>query len=592
MKLSTFSIRNQLNTLVGMLLLMFLVISGVALGQLSRSNERQVQMYESRVVPMQDLKQVSDMYAVQLVDTTHKVQHGMTTWAQGLEMLRQAELNIKRSWLRYKQRELSSTEQALVTEAETLMAAGDDAIRRAKQILTRRDQGALEAFGLQELYQVVDPITQQLDRLVQLEQTQAQRHYTEAQRDYAVMQVALAGMALGFTLAGLWLAWLIVRNVRSPLQQAQEAADRIAQGNLSQAVAFEGNNEVAHLLRSLNAMQDQLRGQDDQRWVKTHASDIGTSMQLADSYTELGHVFLSKVVPLVGAGHAVFYVMNPEHRLQLLSTYGFQERKELSHLYELGQGLVGQCALERQSITLNEPPPDYVRINSGLGDGVPRCILLLPVMQREEVLGIVEIAGFHTFTSRETALLDALLPLLAMNLEILQRKMRTQRLLEQTQEQAQRMENKAAQLEEQAVEMEAQQAEQLDTEAWYRSIIESAPDGMLVVNEAGVIILCNSQIEQIFGYAQEELLGQPVEMLVPDDVRSQHPQKRERFMKAEGYRPIESGMALRGRHKNGQEFPAEFGLSMLPTRSARGRCVAVSVRDITHRQASSQAVAK
>lgn len=585
-KLSNFSIRSQLYAAVGGLLLILLGISTLALYQLGRANERLVEMYSQRLVPVENLKVVSDMYAIQIVDTVHKVQHSALSWQSGLENIRSAEVAVTKHWRLYLSHELTDAEKDMAAEAEALMSMVNTSVVRLKTLMAKEDRKGLAQFSIEDLYVNVDPITMHLAKMIGLQQTQARASYEASQADYDRMRGTLLGVLGVLVVVGMGIGWLASRGVRRPLIRAQQAAQRIAQGDLSKSIHVEGSNEVAQLLHALQVMQAKLVEQEDQRWVKSHASEITTAMQQADTYTELGQVFLSRLAPLVSAGHAVFYVMNPEKRLQLLSTYGYKERKELNNLYEVGESLVGQCALEKSPITLTDPPSDYIRISSGLGDGVPVALVLLPVLKLDEVLGVLELAAFHQFTARELALMDALAPMMALNLEILQRKMRTQRLLEETQDQAQRMEKQAAQLEEQAVEMEAQQAELMDTEAWYRSIVESAPDGMLVVNEAGTIILCNARLEEVFGYEHGELLGQAVEVLVPASIRAGHPQKRARFMASDGYRPIESNMALRGRRKNGEEFPGEFGLSVLPTRGSRGRCVAVSVRDISKRKAT------
>lgn len=583
MKLSNFSIRSQLVTLIGTLLLIVLGLSGVALFQLGRANDRLIEMYQEALLPMEDLKIVSDMYAVEVVDTVHKVQHQAITWAQGRDKVRAAEARLVLHWRRYLSHPRPEAEQVMAADAEALMSLANATIVQLKTTLAAEDGPALAAFSVQRLYQTVDPITAQIGMLIESRENRARWAYQTSQTDYARTRAIFVALLVLLATVGLVLGGVVVRGVRRSLLQAQQAAQRIAQGDLSQRLVVEGNNESAQLMRALNQMQEQLQGQEDQRWVKGHVAEITAALQQANSYTELGQVFLSRTAPLLGAGHAVFYVMNPDGRLQLLSTYGYQQRKELSNLYSVGEGLVGQCALERTPITVTHPPADYVRIASGLGDGVPVNIVLLPVLKLDEVLGVLELAAFHAFAPRELALLDTLVPMMALNLEILQRKMRVQRLLEESQDQALRMEKQAAQLEEQAVEMEAQQADLMDTEAWYRSIVESSPDGLLVVNESGTIILCNARMEEVFGYACGELLGQAVEVLVPDSVRAHHPQNRARFMASEGFRSIESGLALRGRRKNGEEFAAEFGLSLLPARGARGRCVAVSVRDISHR---------
>ncbi|MCX7143861.1 MAG: PAS domain S-box protein, partial [Proteobacteria bacterium] len=296
--------------------------------------------------------------------------------------------------------------------------------------------------------------------------------------------------------------------------------------------------------------------------------------------------------PLLEIGHGVFYIFEEDdRRLRLLGSYAYRERKNLGQYFAIGEGLVGQCALEKAPIIIHEPPPDYIRIGSSLGEAVPRVIALLPVVRNDKLLAVIELASFNALDGTKQALLDALMPTLAMSIEILERNMRTQQLLGETQEQARRMEAQAARLEEQSVELEAQQTELKATEEWYRGIVESAPDGMLVADEHGAIILANPQIEAMFGYAIGELVGQPIEVLVPSAVRGGHVGLRDRYIKAGEARQMGDGnRRLVGARKDGSEFPVEIGLSKLPALGGRGACICASVRDITEKQRAAEEV--
>ncbi|EME67856.1 multi-sensor hybrid histidine kinase, partial [Paramagnetospirillum caucaseum] len=162
---------------------------------------------------------------------------------------------------------------------------------------------------------------------------------------------------------------------------------------------------------------------------------------------------------------------------------------------------------------------------------------------------------------------------------------RTQELLEETRRQAENMEKQAARLEEQSVELEAQQTEIKATETWYRGIIESAPDGMLVTDDRGVIILVNPQVGAMFGYPAGELVGRPVETLVPEAARSGHPAQRDGYIRQGDARQLAMrDRELRGVRKDGSEFPVEVGLSRLPAIGGRGLCVCASIRDVTERK--------
>lgn len=121
-----------------------------------------------------------------------------------------------------------------------------------------------------------------------------------------------------------------------------------------------------------------------------------------------------------------------------------------------------------------------------------------------------------------------------------------------------------------------------DSEAYFRTLLESAPDAMIIIDDRGKIAIVNAQAEAMFGYRRNEMLGQPVEDLLPKRLREKHVHHREGFAKKPSLRPMGVGLDLAARRRDGSEFPVEISLS--PVMSANGRFVSSVIRDVTARK--------
>jgi signal transduction histidine kinase/DNA-binding response OmpR family regulator/HPt (histidine-containing phosphotransfer) domain-containing protein len=244
------------------------------------------------------------------------------------------------------------------------------------------------------------------------------------------------------------LGFLTFRRIVNPIQALDKSVRTIADGQYGKEVPFtRATDETGGLARSIDVLKQGAAAMDEQRWVKSNVSRVSGSLQGATSIAAFGERLLSDVVPTIGGGVAAFYVFDEGTReLNRVADYGLAGAAGGSHVVKLGEGLVGQCARERRILSLTNLPAGYLRIESGLGQSPPVQATALPSMSKEALLGVLEIASFRALSAREMALLDELLPLVALSLEILQRNLRTEELLGQTQDQARQLEVQADEL--------------------------------------------------------------------------------------------------------------------------------------------------
>ncbi len=127
-----------------------------------------------------------------------------------------------------------------------------------------------------------------------------------------------------------------------------------------------------------------------------------------------------------------------------------------------------------------------------------------------------------------------------------------------------------------------------ESEAYFRTMLETAPDAMIIVDEHGRIAIVNRQAEDMFGYQRAELLGHKVEMLLPENIRAQHQHHRRRYVDKPELRPMGAGLDLLGRRQDGSEFPVEISLS--PVKTSSGMFVSSVIRDVTKRRRMEQEI--
>ena len=185
-----------------------------------------------------------------------------------------------------------------------------------------------------------------------------------------------------------------------------DVATAVTKGDLTRSIAVEALGEVAALKDNINEMivnlAETTRKNTDQDWLKTNIAKFTGMMQGQRDLVTVSRLLLSELTPLVGAQHGTFYITDEEQEsLKLLAAYASNDHDDVPKQFRMGQGLAGQCALEKRRILVTDVPKEYIRISSSLGEATPLSIVVLPVLFEGDTRAVIELASFRHFTRCE-----------------------------------------------------------------------------------------------------------------------------------------------------------------------------------------------
>ncbi len=232
----------------------------------------------------------------------------------------------------------------------------------------------------------------------------------------------------------------LAANLTTQVRAIGEVATAVTQGDLSRTIQVDAQGELEELKDNVNEMirnlRDTTQRNTEQDWLKTNLARFTGMLQGQKDLQTVGRLILSELAPLVGVQHGVFYLNEPangEPLLKLLASYAYRERKHLAKEFRIGEGLVGQCAYEKERILLANVPDDYVQVNSGLGEATPRNVVVLPVLFEGEIMAVVELASLDRFNPIHLSFLDQLTESIGIVLNTVGANIRTEELLKQSQ---------------------------------------------------------------------------------------------------------------------------------------------------------------
>ncbi len=259
---------------------------------------------------------------------------------------------------------------------------------------------------------------------------------------------------------------LLAANLTNQVRAIAEVATAVTQGDLTRSIQVEARGEVAELKDNINTMINNLRlttdRNNEQDWLKTNLARLTGMLQGQRDLSTVGRMLLAELTPLVNAQQGVIYQMESEEqpRLKLLSAFADDGQDGHREYLALGEGLLGQCAVEKGRMLIADLPPNTVPIRSGLFQTIPRNIIVLPVLFEDQVKAVIELATLSAFTASHLAFLEQLTASIGIVLNSIEATMQTEGLLKQSQQLAAELQTQQKELQ-QTNEQLAQKAQQL-----------------------------------------------------------------------------------------------------------------------------------
>ncbi len=249
----------------------------------------------------------------------------------------------------------------------------------------------------------------------------------------------------------------LAANLTTQLRAIADVATAVTKGDLTRSIQVEAQGEVAFVKDNINEMIRNLRDttlrNEEQDWLKTNLTRFTQMLQGQRDFLTVGKLILSEVAPLVSAQQCAFYMIdsrNAESELNLLATYAQHEGNGGKNRFKMGEGLVGQAALEKRRIFLTDVPDNYAKISSGLAEFHPTNVVVLPILFEGEVKAVMELSSVERLSPAHQAFLDQLTESIGIVLNTIEASTRTENLLKQSQSLAVELRKTNLELEEKA----------------------------------------------------------------------------------------------------------------------------------------------
>lgn len=397
-----------------------------------------------------------------------------------------------------------------------------------------------------------------------------------------------------------------VDNLVESLKRTAGFAHKIGEGDLEAEFQPLSENDTLGnaLLTMRGSIQESEKRDKERNWIVTGVAEIGEILRAHNELEPLGDDILAFITKKIEAIQGAFYVVNEDVNpdsptIDMLASYAYNKKKYLQKQFKFAEGLIGQSAIEQDTLMRTEIPEEYVSVTSGLiGDQKPSCILIVPLITDEKVFGVLEFAGFDKFSNTQVKFVQEISLIIARTIFNIKVNDRTRRLLTESQMMSTELKEQQEVLRQNAEEMEATQEElrrtnqrledQIEevnrTQKRMQLLLENASEVITIYEEDGTVRYISPSVDRILGYSSQDMIGhKDIEYVIEgyeDIVDSMFRQLLDN--------PFESAQVqYEIRRKDGTSIWVEAtGTNLLSDPAIQG--ILVNSRDITERRRAEQ----
>ncbi|MBP1964738.1 CHASE3 domain-containing protein [Paenibacillus aceris] len=356
----------------------------------------------------------------------------------------------------YNAAQKESLEQIKPTIQSWIRTGGDKVIQLKKE----NNQAAVEEYFKQNSgKKLMDQLRTQFDTFLKAEKqltTARAEQLAQSNNNLRIVLFTLLGIISIFAIV---VALILSNSITNTIKQVTRMIRYItsSEGNLASRIELTSHDEIRELAEATN---DMLEGLEKENWIQTNIAEVATLYQGISDIGSLSRTFISKLAPMLESVYGVVYLrenVGDEARYVKIAGYAASGQDPSAAAFRLGEGLVGQCALDQRIFLIDNLPENHVKLTSGLGASAPRSLLVAPILVDGQTEAVIELASLHPFQAQHLTLVDSLQEKFGSAITNVRGRMEVERLLSESQMLTEELQAQSEELQTQSEELQMQQ---------------------------------------------------------------------------------------------------------------------------------------